>query len=144
MPRWVPSGTAIVLLAFRTDAVAQRPSDITKHIQEADRFAWLTNWYDALPLYERAERDAIKAGNRCGAMYAKFGLLRAQMQKTSLADISEELARDLESALARRDARLKLRRLTIKCDIDLEWDVQSLSEEAEVPCVDVAHDTDEP
>lgn len=125
MPRWVLSATVIVLLAFPRDALAQRPSDITKQIQEADRFAWVTNWYDALPFYQRAEQDAMKAGNRRDAMYAKFGRLRAQMQTMSLADISEELAQDLDSAVARRDARLRLRGLTIKGDIDLEWDVQA-------------------
>ncbi|MGH8056797.1 MAG: hypothetical protein ACREOH_06105, partial [Candidatus Entotheonellia bacterium] len=49
-------------------------------IREADRLAWLTNWYDALPIYAEVEQAANKAGNRRDAMYAKFGRLRGQMQ----------------------------------------------------------------
>ena len=102
MPRWVLSATAIFLLVLPPSASAQRALDVAKQILEADRLAWLTNWNDALPLYERAERDAIKAGNRRDALYAKFGRLRGRMQTLSLADISEELARHLEGPLAWR------------------------------------------
>ena len=56
-------------------------------------------------------------------MYAKFGRLRGQMQTLPLPDISEQIAADLESPLAKQDARLRLRGLTVKGDIDLEWDV---------------------
>ena len=85
MPRWVLSATAILLLVLPPGAFAQRAPDVAKQILEADRLAWLTNWNDALPLYERAERDAIKAGNRHDALYAKFGHLRGRMQTLSLA-----------------------------------------------------------
>ena len=39
-------------------------------------------------------------------------------------DASEQLAVDLESILAKSDAKLRLWRLTVKGDIDLEWNVQ--------------------
>jgi CHAT domain-containing protein len=98
---------------------AQQPDGL----HEADRLAWLTNWYGALPIYVAVEEGAIKAGNRRDAMYGKFGRLRGQMQTLSLPDISEQIAADLESTLAKQDRRLRLRGLTVKGDIDLEWDV---------------------
>ena len=58
-------------------------------------------------------------------MYAKFGRLRGQMQTLPLPDISEQIAADLESPVAKRDSKLRLRGLTVKGDIDLEWDVQA-------------------
>lgn len=92
---------------------------------KADRLACLTNWYDALPIYTEIERDATTAGNRRDALYAKFGRLRGLMQTLPLPDISEQIAADLETSVARRGPRLRLRGLTVKGDIDLEWDVQA-------------------
>ena len=112
------------LLLFAALAYAQLTStDFKKRLDEADRFAWLTNWYDALPIYTEIEQAATKAGNRRDAMYAKFGRLRGQMQILPLPDISEQIATDLETRLAKQDQRLRLRALTVKGDIDLEWDV---------------------
>ena len=98
-------------------------SDLPARLAEADRLAWLTNWYDALPIYIEVEQAASKAGNRRDAMYAKFGRLRGQMQVLPLPDISEQIAADLATPLAKQDRRLRLRGLTVKGDIDLEWDV---------------------
>ena len=103
-------------------ASAQR-SESSKLLGEADRLAWLTNWYDALPIYAEVEQTASKAGDHRDALHAKFGRLRGQMQTLPLPDISEQIAADLESAIAKQDARLRLRGLTVKGDIDLEWDV---------------------
>ena len=93
--------TAIVLgVMLSSSATAQ---DLERKLHEADRLAWLTNWYDALPIYAEVEQAATKAGNRRDAMYAKFGRLRGQMQTLPLPDISEQIAADLESPLAKRD-----------------------------------------
>ena len=116
--------TAIVL----TLAVASSPRaapDFAERLQEADRLAWLTDWYSALPIYSEVERAALKAGSRRDAMYAKFGRLPGQMQTLPLPNISEQIAADLESPIAKRDPKLRLRGLTVKGDIDLEWDIQS-------------------
>ena len=111
-------------LFFASLANAQNiSSDFTKRLQEADRLAWLTNWYDALPIYAEVEQAASKAGNRRDVMYAKFGRLRGQMQILPLPDISEQIAVALDTPLAKQDRRLRLRGLTVKGDIDLEWDV---------------------
>ena len=45
------------------------------------------------------------------------------MQTLNLPNISEEIGTDLETTLAKQDRRLRLRGLTIKGDIALEWDV---------------------
>lgn len=116
--------STFVVLLLSSIANAQVASrDFGARLAEADRLAWLTNWYDALPIYTEVEQAATKAGNRRAAMYAKFGRLRGQMQILPLPDISEQIAVDLETPLAKQDRRLRLRGLTIKGDIDLEWDV---------------------
>jgi hypothetical protein len=62
-----------------------------ERLAEADRLAWLTNWYDALPIDLEVEQSASKTGNRRQAMYAKFGRRRCQMQVLPLPDISEQI-----------------------------------------------------
>jgi tetratricopeptide (TPR) repeat protein len=64
-------------------------------------------------------------------MYAKFGRIRGEMQKLPLAEISNEIGTDLNSPLVRNDQRLRLRGLTIKGDIDLEWNVAAAQEDWE-------------
>jgi CHAT domain-containing protein len=115
-------GFVAVAVLLSSSAFAQAPERL-KRLAEADRIAWLTNWYDALPIYTEVEQAATKAGNHRDAMYAKFGRLRGQMQILPLPEISEHIAADLDTPLATLDRRLRLRGLTVKGDIDLEWDV---------------------
>jgi CHAT domain-containing protein len=121
LPTLVSLVSVLILLAA-TDARAEPPSHLSQ-IQEADRLAWLTDWYSAAPIYARAEKAALAAGDKRNALYAKFGRLRGEMQTSGLADLAQILAADLDSALLKGDDRLRLRLLTVKGDIDLEWDI---------------------
>jgi CHAT domain-containing protein len=123
MQKRVAGFFALFLLSATVTSAQVARTDLDKRLQEADRLAWLTNWYDALPIYAEVEQAATKFGNRRDAMYAKFGRLRGQMQTIPLPDISEQIAADLDTPLASQDRRLRLRGLTVKGDIDLEWDV---------------------
>ena len=114
---------AVVVLAL--GILPQSPAtDLQPLLNEADRLAWLTDWYRAMPLYAEVERTATQSGDTRNALYAKFGRLRGQMQMRSLVEISEEIAKDLDTPLVARDPHLRLRALTVKGDIDLEWDIR--------------------
>ena len=115
---------SVLLSSFRAAAIAA-PNDFQKQLEEADRRAWLTDWYGALPIYSDVEKRSMAAGDQRDSIYAKFGRLRGRMQTMSLADASEQIAADLETPIAKRDPRLRLRGLTVKGDIDLEWNVQA-------------------
>ena len=119
--------SALILAVLASPHAYAQPiaatSNIEARLQEADRRAWLTDWYGALEIYSDVEKRATAAGDKRDAIYAKFGRLRGQMQQMSLANASEQIAADLETPLAKRDSRLRLRGLTVKGDIDLEWDV---------------------
>ena len=53
--------STFVLLLFSWIASAQGASSaFAARLAEADRLAWLTNWYDALPIYTEVERAASK------------------------------------------------------------------------------------
>lgn len=47
------------------------------------------------------------------------------MQTAPLADVSQEIATDLDDPVVVKDPKLRLRALTVKGDIDLEWDVDA-------------------
>lgn len=98
-------------------------ADIGALLRDADRLAWLTNWGSAGPIYASAEKAALATGDRRSATYARFGRLRAEMQTRQLGALSEELALQLAQPLVANDSRLRLRGLTVKGDVDLEWDV---------------------
>ena len=76
----------------------------------------------------RAEKLARDAGDARSALYAKFGRLRGEMQVRALPDTSAEIAHELEGNLAKSDPWLRLRGLTVKGDIDFEWDVPAARE----------------
>jgi hypothetical protein len=119
-----PSAIAIAMV-LSLGSILRAAPEIGARLQEADRLAWMTDWYGALPIYVEVERAAISTGDRRAAMYAKFGRLRGQMQTRSLAELSEEIAADLLAPIAQQDPKLRLRGLTVKGDIDLEWNVDA-------------------
>lgn len=71
---------ATIALALCLASLVRAAAELEDRLQEADRLAWLTNWYEALPIYAEVEQAASMAGNRRDALYAKFGRLRGQMQ----------------------------------------------------------------
>ncbi len=89
-------------------------------IEKADRLAWLYNWYMAGPLYAEAERLFEQAGDRRNALWAKIGRLRSEWESMSFREVSEYLATELETPLAKDDAELRLWLLDAKGAVDLE------------------------
>ena len=120
--RWLVSVALFVGLVQLAPAAAPEV-DVGALIRDADRFAWLTNWGTAGPIYASAEKAAVLSGDRRAAAHARFGRLRAEMQTRQLGALSEELALQLAQPLVANDSRLRLRGLTVKGDVDLEWDV---------------------
>lgn len=117
-----PVGIAMLACGLTAPAFAQTNESATL-LAEADRLAWLTNWSAARPVYAAAERAALRAGDRRAATHARFGRLRGEMQGRPLGALADELATELSRPLVANDARLRLRGLVAKGDVDLEWDV---------------------
>ena len=89
----VVGGVGVVVVALVLPRLPSRKLLIRQNLlAEADRFAWLTDWYAALPIYSEVEKAATKAGSQRDALYAKFGRLRGQMQTLPLPDLSEAIA----------------------------------------------------
>jgi CHAT domain-containing protein/tetratricopeptide (TPR) repeat protein len=119
---------SVLLLIFIVASAAEleaQDQTVIALLRQADHHAWLTDWYTALPLYANAEKAAAVVGDQRNVTYARFGRLRGQMQTLSLVDLSESLAGDLESPIAQADPSLRLRGLTVKGDVDLEWNAEA-------------------
>jgi hypothetical protein len=51
---------ATIVLASFVASSAQAAPDFAQKLQEADRLAWLTDWYRALPIYVEVEQAAVQ------------------------------------------------------------------------------------
>ena len=103
---------------FADDAVRSA----AEALREAERLSWLRNWAAAQPYYAEAERQFQASGDRRDALFAHISGIRAELQRLPLLETSELLANELEDPLVQSDARLRLRCLVVKGDVDLDMD----------------------
>ncbi|MBA3642048.1 MAG: hypothetical protein H0W53_22885, partial [Acidobacteria bacterium] len=113
---------AIVGSSAQPVFMKQASSDATKLIQEADRLAWLRAWGAAEPLYAEAERIFASRGDDRNVLYAQISVLRGQLPRLPVAEVSARLAEYLEHPLVQADERLRLRTLVIKGEPDQDLD----------------------
>ena len=99
--------------------------DAVRLLAEADRLAMLNNWHKARPLFADAERLFAAAGDERNALYCKISRLRAEVQSMSFTEVADYLDRELSNPLVQADAKLRLRLLVVKGNIDLEIDPPS-------------------
>ena len=127
--RWLLIGGVVLVVPITylrfTTPQESSPQQI---LVEADHFAWLYNWPKAEPLYQKAEKLFIQAGDQRGAMAARLGVIRSQVDSGSVPDLSAELASDLRTPLVRSDQNLMLRCLLTKAAVDQERNEASAEE----------------
>ena len=97
--------------------------DDAKHqLAEGDRLAWLKNWQAAEPFFAKAEALFREGGDRRNELYAQISRIRGELQKRGLFETSTFLDSLLDDALLKSDAQLRLRCLTVKGDVDVDFD----------------------
>jgi len=104
------------------DCLPQPENDPVTLLREADHLADVFNWADAGPLYAKAASLFAGSGDQRNALYAKFGAIRGSMETLNLPDTSDYLGNQLQTALVKKDQRLRLMCLIVKGDIDGEID----------------------
>jgi len=95
---------------------------------EAERLYWLDNWVKARPLYARAENLFAESGDARNAALARISRLRADADRTSYPEVTQQLSRELENPVVRDDPQVRLRCLIVKATIDLSIDPPSSAE----------------
>jgi hypothetical protein len=68
MGKWFTPLIVLALFCSLPAAAQSPPAEFQKKLEEADRLAWLTDWYSALPIYGEVEKRATAAGDRRDAM----------------------------------------------------------------------------
>ena len=96
--------------------------DAERLLADGDRLAWLKNWQAAEPFFEKAEVLFRERGDKRNELYARISRMRGQLPSRGLFETSTYLASVLDDPLTRDDARLRLRCLTVKGDVDLDFD----------------------
>src|SRR5579863_8445447 len=96
--------------------------DAERLLADGDRLAWLKNWQAAEPLFEKAEVLFRARGHKRNELYAQISRMRGQLPSRGLFETSTYLASILDDPLTKDDARLRLRCLTVKGDVDLDFD----------------------
>src|SRR5580700_4520436 len=110
-----------VVFALGHSALGQQ-GEAERLIAEADKLAWLKNWQAAEPLFEKAEVLFRERGDKRDELYARISRMRGQLPSRGLFETSTYLASVLDDPLTKDDARLRLRCLTVKGDVDLDFD----------------------
>jgi len=96
--------------------------DAERLLADGDRLAWLKNWQAAEPFFEKAEVLFRERGDKRNELYARISRMRGQLPSRGLFETSTYLASVLDDPLTIDDARLRLRCLTVKGDVDLDFD----------------------
>ena len=107
------------LLASGQQGALTSPESLQKALALADVY----NWYEAGPLFQLAEREAIAKGDSRSAAFAKIGILRATMEQRVLDEVGEIVAEELaKNPLLQSDPELRIFALQVKGDVDFELD----------------------
>lgn len=98
------------------------PNDPTSLLREANRLAWLGNWYASAPFYEKAEERFHSVGDVENQAYAYIGVIRAQSVHTRSDQVLSALDVELKEPAVTRNLRLKMwclaQRASTEIDID--------------------------
>ena len=117
----------IVLLVLSPMAVsAESPTEL---LAQADHLADQNNWYDAGPLYAKAEAGYHRAGDVRNELYAEFGRLHRDIENGSYRTVRAEVVRALGNPVAQNDPLLRIRGLALLGNIDLNTNTAAALED---------------
>lgn len=90
-------------------------------LREADRKAWANAWFEAEPLYKKAEAELIRKHEPSKALYARVSQIPPHMEDGSVPELIWQLTQDLALPEA-QDQQTKLRILTIRGMVESNYD----------------------
>jgi CHAT domain-containing protein len=111
----------LVFVVWPPILVAQ-PDDPNALLAEAERLYWLDNWAKSRPMYEKAEALFEAKGDLRNAALARISRLRADADRISYPEVSQQLAKELEDPVVVSNPQVRLRCLIVKATIDLSID----------------------
>ena len=103
----------------RTSISSDDPREL---LSEANRLAWLGNWYAAAPLYRKAEKKFHSMGDVENEAYARIGAIRAQAVHTRSDQVVSAFGAELKVPVVSRDLRLTMWCLAQKASTEIDID----------------------
>jgi hypothetical protein len=97
----VPVAAILFVLALPLTAV-DPVTEARRALTEGQRLAWINNWTQARPHFERAEKLYAEAGGARNALFAKIGRLRGEWETLSFPEVSQYLRLFPAAATIRR------------------------------------------
>ena len=119
---WLIGWSALLLVGATPASPTAQPTDPQVLLKEADRLAWLRAWGAAERLYAEAGRLFAAQGDQASALYSEVSVLRGQLPRLAVPQVSARLAEYLENPIVQADDRLRLRCLVIKGETDEDLD----------------------
>jgi len=71
------------------------PDPLTRLLELADEKAWLNDWIEAAPLYQKVEELCIQRRNQSCALYARVSQIPARSETASISTQILQLSKDL-------------------------------------------------
>lgn len=123
--RCVSSVAAILAILAAPSRIAgpQTPDEVT--LIEAKRLAWLNNWAGAAELLDQLERSHLRPIDEATALFSRAAHIRGNIEAMSLPTAAAEIASMLDREAIRRDPLLHLQLLSIKGDIEFQYNLHA-------------------
>ena len=93
-----------LVLVVAVRFMLRAPASPDAALEQADQMAWLNNWIEAQPFYNKAERLFIQRQELSKALYARVSQMPGQMETRSLPDQIWTLTQDLSLPEAPRSS----------------------------------------
>jgi CHAT domain-containing protein len=89
-------------------------------LQEAKRLAWLNNWTEAAQVLRRSN---FNPSDEAAAMFSRAVQIRGSIESTPFPDAVAAITSMLSSSAAQQDFELRLHLLSIKGDVEFQFDL---------------------
>jgi CHAT domain-containing protein len=112
---------SVLCVAIDRALWAKRPDSAEAILEQADKDAWLNDWFGAAPLYARAEALFRKRGDSAHALYAHVSQIPPRIETSSLPALIREIDGYLTNpAASAPDVQLRI--LTVKGMAEINYD----------------------
>jgi tetratricopeptide (TPR) repeat protein len=120
--------TGIVLLMLAPALSVKPRSSAKDQLQEAKRLVWLNNWSEAARVLKGFKPSDLNAAAKADVLFARAVHIRGNIESMTLPAAANEVASMLKSREARMDSELRLDLLSIKGDIEFQYNLPASQE----------------
>jgi CHAT domain-containing protein len=112
-----------ILLLMVAPELSVEPPSAGDQLREAKRLVWLNNWSEAARVLDGFKSYGLNAATKADVLFARAVHIRGNIESMTLPAAANEVASMLESREARMDSELRLDLLSIKGDIEFQYNL---------------------